>query len=276
MTLKNIVWLASYPKSGNTWTRAFLANYLLDRDDPLPINQLHAFGIGDSSVAAYRLVANGLVDLQNYMESLRLRPKVIRGIANNRADINFVKTHNMNTKAFGQELINAEFTRNAIYIVRNPLDVVVSYSRHFATPVDKTIHAFTVAGNSTAADAKNVKQFLGGWSQHVKGWTEGRLFPVHVMRYEDMMAKPEETFGGLLKDLGFGVDPVRLDKAIRFSSFDELSKQEKKDGFVERSDNSETFFHTGKTEQWKENLTPEQIEQIKKDHAPMMKKFGYL
>lgn len=276
MTLKNIVWLASYPKSGNTWTRAFLMNYLLNQPEPIPINQLHRLGMGDSSANAYQMVSEGSFDPHDYMKSLELRPRVVRGIANNRADLNFVKTHNMNAVAFGHTLIDPTLTRGAVYIIRNPLDVVISYARHYGFTVDETIYATTQMGNSTVTDEKNVKQFLGNWSTHVTDWADERTFPVHVMRYEDMIADPAAAFRKLLDALRIPCDEDRLTRAVRHSSFDELSKQEAKTAFIERSDNNEKFFHTGRAGQWETDLTDEQIAQIKQDHGKVMKRFGYL
>ena len=92
MPTKNIVWLASYPKSGNTWTRIFLANYIFAKNEPLPINQVHRVGIGDSVTKSYRMVAKGAFDPADHQQSLALRGKVLRAITANDADMNFVKT----------------------------------------------------------------------------------------------------------------------------------------------------------------------------------------
>ena len=89
---KSIIWLASYPKSGNTWTRIFLANYLMNSDKPVPINQVHRFGMGDSIPRMYQMVAGRQIDVRDYQETLKLRDKVLAGIVANKADVNFVKT----------------------------------------------------------------------------------------------------------------------------------------------------------------------------------------
>ena len=98
---KSIIWLASYPKSGNTWTRIFLANYLMNSDKPVPINQVHRFGMGDSIPRMYQMVAGRQIDVRDYQETLKLRDKVLAGIVANKADVNFVKTHNVRAEAFG-------------------------------------------------------------------------------------------------------------------------------------------------------------------------------
>jgi len=92
---KSIIWLASYPKSGNTWLRVFIANYLANAGRPIPINQVHKFMMGDAIGATYRKVAGGPVDFGNYPLTLALREKVFQGIVANNADVNFVKTHSV-------------------------------------------------------------------------------------------------------------------------------------------------------------------------------------
>ncbi len=274
--LKNIVWLASYPKSGNTWSRIFLANYLLGTLEPIPINQVHRIGIGDSVANAYRIVDGGRYDPMDHMGHLRLREKVLRGIVNNGADLNFVKTHNAKDSAFGVELIVPRYTRAAVYILRDPLDVVVSYARHYGQTPAAAARAISRPDNTTSADATSVKQYLGNWSLHVTGWTETGDFPVHMMRYEDMKADPLNAFAGLLGFLGIPIDAERLARAVGFSSFDEMKRQESVTPFIERSTNLDRFFHTGETGQWKAALSPEDVAFLRERHGKVMTKYGYL
>jgi len=276
MPTKNILWLASYPKSGNTWVRIFLANYLFAKDEPVSINAVHRLGIGDSVTATYRRVAKGNFNPLDHQQTIALRGKVLRAIAANDADINFVKTHAMNSKALGVDLVPQHLTRSAVYLVRNPLDMVVSYARHYGMT-----HAAAAAGiarddNTTVGNSGSVKQFLGNWSRHVRSWTRTKAFPVFVMRYEDMLADPNTAFDGLVRFIGLTPDAGKLERSIRFSSFEEVSRQEKTSSFIERSENSERFFHTGKSDQWKDALAPEIIERIRKDHHDVMAEFGYL
>ena len=273
---KSIIWLASYPKSGNTWTRIFLANYLVNGDKPVPINQVHRFGMGDSIPQMYNMVAGRQIDVSDYNVTLMLRDKVLAGVVANKADVNFVKTHNINADAFGVTLIPEKYTRSAVYILRHPLDMLVSFSKHYGSTHAATAEAISRTDHSNAADAYTVTQFLGGWSEHVESWTENKSYPVCVLRYEDMLADPTESFSKLLKHIGIPIDAARLEKAIKFSSFDEVSKQEETAGFVESSPKNEKFFNRGVSGQWKTELAPEIIEKVKKDHHKLMKKYGYL
>ncbi|MEO0750701.1 MAG: sulfotransferase domain-containing protein [Pseudomonadota bacterium] len=273
---KSIIWLASYPKSGNTWTRIFLANYLMNADQPVPINQVHRFGMGDTITKTYQMVAGGPFDLQNHDKVLQLRDRVLRGIVGNNADVNFVKTHNIRSKAFGVDLIPPAYTRSAVYIMRNPLDVILSYSRHFGKTHAQTVEAISSKDNVTNSDQSTVFQYLGSWSLHVNSWTKNTVFPTLVLRYEDLQTKPEESFSSLLKHIGIPVETDRLKKAIRFSSFEELSKQEREDGFAEASDKAEKFFSKGTSGQWVDELDKELVAETRKKHESVMKKYGYL
>jgi hypothetical protein len=91
-----------------------------------------------------------------------------------------------------------------------------------------------------------------------------------------MQADPEDAFTRALRHIGVPPDPERVARAVRFSSFDELRKQEETAGFVERSPNTERFFHSGRTGQWRDELAPEAVEQIRKDHGEVMREYGYL
>ena len=275
MNPKNLIWLASYPKSGNTWTRAFLNNYVVNADKPVPINEMHRFTFGDSITALYEKVHGGSLNGLNEQAILRIRAKLLLRIAHNGADLNFLKTHNVNDKAFGQVLIPPPLTRLAIYIVRNPLDVVLSYARHFGMDHEKTVATIAHPHNTTIRDENTVKEFIGPWSVHVDSWTRTKAFPVHVMRFEDMKSDPQKTFGALVRKMGLPFDPERLDRAIEHASFKELKRQEETYGFVEQSRNSATFFHAGKTDQWKTQLTPELVEKVRQDQGKVMRRFGY-
>lgn len=272
---RSIVWLASYPKSGNTWMRIFLANYLSDAKKPLEINQIQRFGFGDSKPNRYKAAAGRKIDINDPEATLRVRDRVLQGIVANNADVNFVKTHNCRNQAFGVELIPARYTRQAIYILRNPLDMVLSYARHYGMTHEQTVEFIGRADSANQADATTTWQFLGNWSDHVKDWTQGGAFPVLALRYEDLLDDPQTHFAKTLEFMGVPIVPERLDRAIRFASFDELKKQEDKSGFQEKSPHSERFFAKGQAGQWKDDLDPALVAKVRRDHKRMMKKYGY-
>ncbi|WP_101067960.1 sulfotransferase domain-containing protein [Roseovarius salinarum] len=273
---KSIVWLASYPKSGNTWVRIFLANYLMNPDKPVPINQVHRFGIGDSIAKTYRQVAGREIDYNDPNTVLPLRDRVLRGIVGNNADVNLVKTHNIRDTAFGVDLVPKKYTRSAIYILRNPLDMVLSYARHHGLTLEQTVEAIGRNDNATQGVGEAVITFLGTWSEHVDSWTRPASYPQMVVRYEDLLEDPETHFAKVVEHLGVPVQQERLKRAIRFSSFEELSEQEKKSGFVEKSRQADRFFASGKSGQWREKLPQDLADKVMRDHERVMKQYGYL
>ena len=136
--MPGIIWLASYPKSGNTWLRAFLANYLQNPDEPLPINDLSNHILGDSGVPQYERFVNKSVEDMSEEEIAQLRPKVHEWLAFSRGRDVFVKTHNMFETVHDTPMITPSATAGAIYVIRNPLDVSVSFSHHFHPPLKRS------------------------------------------------------------------------------------------------------------------------------------------
>ncbi len=275
--MKTILWLASYPKSGNTWLRLFLFNYLFDPDIPAPINQAHRVGPSDATAALYRTAAKGRpFDPRDTKAAFALRPKVIAAHANTGAAVNFMKTHNANTDMAGTPLIPPALTRGALYVIRDPLDMAVSFAHHYEVDHDHVTQAIDSASHITVPDDTVVQQYLGNWSKHVRSWERAKGFPTKVLRYEDMIAEPHTTFAAALAFIGAPVDDARLDKAIRFASFDEAQKQEAEHGFVERSAGATRFFRSGKTGEGRTTLSPDHIARIERDHEAVMRRHGYL
>lgn len=271
----SIVWLASYPKSGNTWLRTFLANYLANGAKPVPINTLDRFGSGDSRAQTYRAVSGGRVDTTDVVSGVRFRPKVLGAIVGNNADINFVKTHNKRAMAWGVDLIPAAYTRSAIYVMRNPLDMVLSYARHFDMSHERAVEAVCHSDNALAPDKNNVAQFLGSWSDHVTSWTSFSPYPVLVLRYEDMLTDAEAAFEKVVRHVGMTMEDERLRRAVQHSSFDQLKKQEQEQGFVERAPADKAFFAKGAAGHWRTDLDPVLAKRIKQANKRLMKQYGY-
>jgi hypothetical protein len=272
---QSIVWLASYPKSGNTWVRLFVANYIVNRPDPLPINQIHKFGIGDSIAAMYSKVAGRTIGVNDVALSLQLRDRVLAGVVANNADINLVKTHNRRTVAHGVQMIPEKFTRSAIYVMRNPLDMVLSYARHYGIENAEATGLICHTDNANAPTDRTVAEFLGSWSDHVESWTGKSAYPVLVLRYEDMLSQPETEFAKVVEHFGMDVDEERLQRAIQHASFDQLKQQEQQHGFNEASDKGAAFFGKGRAGQWRDELDPVLVKQIRQANKRVMKQYGY-
>ncbi|TNE40242.1 MAG: sulfotransferase domain-containing protein [Alphaproteobacteria bacterium] len=273
-----IIWLASYPKSGNTWTRTFLHNLLLNPEKPVDINSITRFTLGDSDRGWFEKAGGKPYKDYSLREIAELRPKVHKAFTESYPDSVFVKTHHVFGKAFGVPLISMEYTAGAIYIVRNPLDVVTSLSDHFGLSLDEGIDLLNnPKGRAEDADADGtVEHVLGSWSGHVQSWMPFDRRYMYIMRYEDMLEKPVETFGGVSRFLGLNPPEERLARAVEFSSFDVVRKQEDEKGFFEQSKKNKRFFRVGKAGQWKDVLSDAQVKKIVKCHYDTMKHFNYL
>ncbi len=275
--LHGILWLASYPKSGNTWMRAFLANHFANRARPVPVNRLPDYAIGDNFRIHYARVGGRPAEELTEEDLRALRPLVHRWFAAARGETAIVKTHSLLGWVDGAPLITEEVTAGALYIVRNPLDVAVSFAHHYQTGYGEAVEALCRPDNYLPASDRLFIQYIGSWSQHVRSWTETPGLPRLVVRYEDMLQRPVRTFKTVVRFLGLPEEPARLRKAIRFSSFEQLRAQEQREGFVEaRPDRRVPFFRSGRRGVWRRTLTPGQVARIVEAHGPVMRRLGYL
>lgn len=277
---RGIVWISSYPKSGNTWTRAFLHNLIKiisgEGGGAQKVNEMNEYSTWDISAEIYReFLAKDPRDADR-AEIARARPRVQEKIAEQTDGLSFVKTHNALMMDRGFPTINSAVTSGAIYVVRNPLDVVISYAHHMGRTVEHAIDFMAKPGLETAVTEKSVYEVYGSWSEHVLSWTRKPKRAIYIMRYEDMTADPKTTFGKLARHLLMLPTEAQLMEAIELSSFERLQKQEAEGGFKERPKVSKQFFREGKTGQWKTELAQSQVQRIIATHHVQMRRFGYL
>ena len=273
----NILWIASYPKSGNTWVRAFIANYLQSGARPVDINSLHARSQAEAKAHLFaRLVPGGDTTSLSLEEVCALRPMVQMDIAREAHGTVFVKTHNFHGAYRGHPLHNSAVTSGAIYIVRNPLDVAVSMATYFGQSVDEAIDLMGEELTGTMNEPENVPQVISSWSTHVQSWTAQANPSFLVLRYEDLLEKPLKGFRKVVNLLGQPRDDRRLRKAIEHSSFRQLKGQEQAAGFNERHESARSFFRNGSQNQWRKVLNDTQIARIIAQHGEQMRRFRYL
>jgi hypothetical protein len=274
--MAGILWLASYPKSGNTWLRAFLHNLMRNAMEPIEPNRLNELTLGDGMARYFAPHAKGRATIDmDAPDIAALRAAVQRDLAATSPDTVFVKTHNWLGLDHGHPCIDMGVTAGAIYVVRNPLDVAPSLADHFGITLDQAIAQMADANARTLNLKHRVPDVMSTWSNHVKSWTGARNPRLHVMRYEDMAAKALPTFTQLTRFLGLPASADRIERAIRFSSFATLQKLEAGKGFVERSSHSQAFFRQGEAGGWRKSLSPAQVQRLCADHHEQMQKFGY-
>ena len=272
-----LIWLASYPKSGNTWLRAFLAA-LLSPQGPagFDLGGLRGFNIQASSYECYRPFTDKPPRELSLQDLAELRPRAQRFMTEARPDSVFVKTHACLGESCGVPLISMDCTAGGIYVVRNPLDVAVSTMSYFKLDLDAAITAIGNRGRATEPNDSLVLEPISSWSVNVDSWTRVPHPQLHVVRYEDMLDKPKEVFGGIASFLGISPSEARLEAAIEATAFERLQRQEARQGFRERSEHQELFFRRGSRDQWREAMSPAQVQRVLDDHGETMARFGYL
>ena len=277
---KGLIWLASYPKSGNTWSRSFIHNLLAimrgEDHEAWDINSLDEFSTSAQGAKRYERHAGKNWQDIPVEEIARLR-LVVQEEALAEADgLIFIKTHNALMSDHGYPTVNFAITTGAVYIVRNPLDVAISYAHHLGKSVDETIEIMGSSSYETMGSEKQIREVMGSWSEHVESWSARRHRAIHVMRYEDMLDSPSAAFGALARFLLLAPTSDQLQTAIGRSSFEALRQQEEKHGFREKPERAERFFRAGTSGQWKEQLSRSQIKRILRGHGRVMARFGYL
>jgi|APAra7269096979_1048534.scaffolds.fasta_scaffold08355_2 hypothetical protein len=271
-----IIWLASFPKSGNTWMRAFLHNLLRDpREGAYDINRLGEFSFSDSTLHFYKKYLTKPPAEWTYQEVMETRWSVQRDIGQMSTDDVFVKTHNAHVEFDGKPMIHMDLAAGAIYIVRNPLDVCISLADHYACSIDEAIRILADETSGTPTNDQLVFEMHRTWSTHVFSWTKEPGPWLHVARYEDMLNKPVVAFSRVARFLGLNPPRDRLQRAIDASSFKSLRAQEDVKGFRERSYKAEKFFRVGKAGQWRTALSKAQIDRVVDSHKDQMARFGY-
>jgi hypothetical protein len=286
-------WLASYPKSGNTWFRMLLNALALKDGESFDINALRrrdGIASGRAPFDHLTLVESGLLTFE---EADRLRPAFYRAQAHENWDededddslsgVRFVKVHDAYTRLpDGEPLLGGrEAAEGAIVIVRDPRDLAASVANHNGVSIDRAIAQI---GNAKAALASGTKQqdlqlrhSLLDWSSHVASWLDQPDLPVHWMRYEDMRRDPVRHFAEALAFAGLTLPEAELARAVATADFDALRSQEAEKGFVEAAGktNPRPFFRRGRAGGWRDELSAEQVARIEAKHADMMRRLGY-
>lgn len=273
---RQIVFLASYPKSGNTWLRCFLDAYFLGDVDindivsSAPDDLASRCAVGDGSNAA-----EFPVDIQMLTRPMAML-RMVREYNRSKQNIPlFVKTHNTHVIANGVEMMPESLTKATVYLVRDPRDVVVSFAKHMGADVETAIGWF-LNKYRTLNDANGVKMhdFISSWPLAVQSFANADTHNVKIWRYEDMKSDPVSAFTSILEHSGVVVDRERVKRAADMVEQSKLQQMEKDKGFRESSKYAQDGFFSG-TGGWKGKLTPSQLLRIEKACSSMMKRFNY-
>lgn len=274
----NIIWLASYPKSGNTWCRALISNLL--NDATADINQLQTDGIASARGNFENTTLINSTHL-SYDEIDIIRPQVYDYQSNTSGKSLFIKVHDAYTlNVMNNPIFPVDASKGVVYIVRNPLDVAISYAAHNNFSIDRAIELLNDSDHCIEAKATSVssqfRQKLLNWSEHATSWLTQREIPLLLIRYEDLHTEPLATVHKLANFSNLPATEDALLKSLRHSDLAKLQQQEQTDGFREKPQNMSSFFRRGIVGNWRQELTLAQVQLIIKHHRPTMERLGYL
>lgn len=275
--MSGIYWLASYPKSGNTWLRVFLENYQRDATEPVSINALPPGNIAYQRATIDDWLGVETADMP--CETVdRYRPRFYE-LMTDSPNFRYVKTHEQfRTNDRGEPVFSRRATAGIVLLVRNPWDVVISMAHFMCLSIAQAIREMANDDFTLSPQARShydhLPQLVGSWSTHANSWLDSGL-RLHIARYEDLVAKPTAHFGEIVKFLGYSHDQDRLERAIEYSRLDQLRLQESRDGFGGLHTGASVFFRNGKACAWRGVLSQEQIDTIRQQHCEVIERIGY-
>jgi len=282
-----IIWIASYPKSGNTWVRSLLSTYLYSEDGSFNFNLLKKilkfpsktylkYFIKDFSdikkVSEYWISAQERINLFNEKKSVLL------------------KTHSALCTLENNSFTNKQNTQAVIYIVRDPRNVITSISNHYSLSIEESYDFMIdnkkiLTGDRWGGKDFGISEVLGSWSQHYKSWQNIKFAPILNIKYENLI---DDTKNSLITIINFlqkftnvKIDEKKILKTIKSCNFENLRKMEIKEGFSEAAyseklEKKVNFFHLGKENNWKKLLSPEVEKKIRKTFNNVMKELNYI
>lgn len=271
-----IWWLASYPKSGSTWVRKFLDCAVTKF--PLDLNSAFQYVYSDQDERAYQPACPIPFGEWGYREEVYCRTaSLVNRLALCRGLDCCLKTHFANVCIDYIPMIPPQLSHGALYIVRDPRDVAVSFARHTGKSVNKIIDLMNSPTGQLVPD-KSIRLhiMLTSWSKHFTSWMEDQNpITTNFVRYESLLKNPHDGFTQVLRALGLRnyVSKEAFEFALRQTTFSNMKKQEGSRGFREAGRGR--FFGQGRAGGWRNALTRSQVTRIEECHGDVMKKLGY-
>ena len=282
------VWLASYPKSGNTLVRSLLASYFFSKDGVYNFSLIENI----KQFPNIKLFEDLGVDVKNEKEVIANYIRVQQSF-NKKESIQFLKTHSYLFNIENNAFTDLNNTLGVIYIVRDPRNIVTSLANHKALSIDEAtdilINSWCIEGNLSSFNyTERTRLYTGTWASNYKSWqsfkSQGRYL---LIKYEDLINKKEEILLKMLKFIYrlnkkfFEVDKVKFKNVIDSTSFERMKALEKEVGFNESKIDKKTgkkinFFNLGKKNDWKKMIAPKIKEKIENDFKEEMEELGYL
>ncbi len=276
-----ILWVASYPKSGNTYIRSFLSAYYFSKkgkfefDQLLNILQFPSIKFSKNDYFNFNDAAKNWINNQNNFFR--------------KEDFRFLKTHNTLNNFEGEKFTTKNETIGAIYIVRDPRNIISSMSNHYSFSFEESYNKLmdknaSLNEKSVNGDCSNFT-FLGSWADHYKAWRDNYEFDVLFIRYEDLQNNKYEIFEKIvnfinnLKGDNTKFDKVKFENSINSTNFVNLKNKELNEKFDEsvysKDGKKIRFFNLGFKNKWQKFLPKDMIEKINKNLEKELLELNY-
>ena len=277
-----IIWLASYPKSGNTLVRSMLSSYFFSNDGSFNFDLIKNI----RQFPSRQLFQKYDFDFNDTKETIKNYINIQDKI-NIKNSVQFVKTHsylfNINNYAF----TNLKNSLGAIYIIRDPRNVVTSWANHYSCSIEESCD-YLINKTQTIEDEKQITIFHGTWKSNYQSWKSFKFQERYLLiKYEDLISDKKSTFLKILKFIcklnktKFSVNPIKLDNMLKSTTFKKMKDLEKNKGFPEAVDHRATkekitFFNQGPDNDWKRSIDKKIVDKLEKAFKVEMEELNYL
>ena len=277
------IWLASYPKSGNTLVRSLLSSYFFSKDGIFNfelIKNIKQFPIKEL------FLKNG-VDINNEKEVIRSYLKVQESF-NIKNSIQFLKTHSYLFNIENNPFTKLEYSLGVIYIVRDPRNVVLSSSNHNSQSNERSTEDLIIGRELRYKGKENIKVYTGTWGGNFNSWKSFKSVNKYLLiHYEDLIKEKDKIFYEILKfihnlkNVEFVLDKKKFKNVLDSTEFGRVQKLESQKGFDESMIDKKTgkkikFFNLGEKTNWQSVLEPNLQNKIEEAFEKEMKELGYI
>jgi len=279
-----IIWLASYPKSGNTFLRSILGTYFFTQDGNFSFDQVYKIA-QFPSLFHFNSIN---IDINNIEQTLASYVKLQNNLNLKNKSKKFFKTHSafFDNKSNNSIFSNLENSLGAIYIVRDPRNVVTSYAHHYSITVDEAFNQISDKELFLKKTNLHPDVFISSWSLNYQSWKKSNI-PLLLIKYEDLIKNTKEKLievFNFFQTLGMNkslYDDKKLDSVIKSTQFNNMKRLEKEIGFDESVMDKKTnkkipFFNLGPSNDWRNKLDTNLVNKIEKAFSKEMEELGYL
>ena len=282
-----IIWLASYPKSGNTWLRSFLSAYLYSENGIFNFKHLENIKQFSSKDYNFKKTLN-----PDYQKIISKNWIPTQKLINFDKKVHLLKTHNAMCSINNSNFTDQYNTAAVLYVVRDPRNIITSISNHYEFSLEESFNFLInkkkiIFTDNDIENTNSIKDFnfLSDWSTHYRSWKNINFCPIKIIKYEDLLNNTNKTFISILnflsKYIEININKEKVKNSMFSTNFETLKKLEKKDGFIEaiRSKINKKkipFFKLGKENNWKKILDTKTAKNIESHFAKDMKELEYL